>query len=325
MELAEQKLITYLETVAKLEASVYEQEQSYDRAKEQVVYNEPSRTTISAPEKRVIEEPEAPFMGEKNINNVIMFIGGIVIFVIGLVSTIMGIARPIIGLVILGVFAMLFAAGLAIPSGLNVNKKRKEYSLAVEKYPAELEQAEREYNAAMEQYEKAKQVNEEKYKESVEKSRKAFAFAQNSLKQMVPPLEQTKAILQQYYDLDVIHPKYRNLPAVSTICEYFQTGRCTELTGPNGAYNLYESELRQNLIINHIENVISNLEQVKANQYYLYMELNKANKTISSIASTANALLKVSSQNAAANMITAYCSEVTAFNSTALTSLALFG
>lgn len=42
--------------------------------------------------------------------------------------------------------------------------------------------------------------------------------------------------------MGVIYPKYLTLPAVTTIYEYLESGRCDSLAGANGSYNLYESE-----------------------------------------------------------------------------------
>ena len=86
-------------------------------------------------------------------------------------------------------------------------------------------------------------------------------------------LSNSNGILEQYYSADVIFPKYRTLPALTSICEYLSSGRCDELTGPNGAYNLYELELRQNTVISQLNTIISNLEQIRQNQYMLYSEL----------------------------------------------------
>ena len=62
-------------------------------------------------------------------------------------------------------------------------------------------------------------------------------------------MQATESMLRKLYSKDIVHQKYRNFIAISQIYEYFDTGRCTELEGPNGAYNLFESELRQNIII----------------------------------------------------------------------------
>ena len=86
-------------------------------------------------------------------------------------------------------------------------------------------------------------------------------------------LANSNELLEQYYSVDVIFPKYRNLPALTSIYEYLASGRCDELTGPNGAYNLYELELRQNTVISQLNTIISNLEQIQQNQQMLYREL----------------------------------------------------
>lgn len=87
------------------------------------------------------------------------------------------------------------------------------------------------------------------------------------------PLAETQEVLKNLYSADVIYPKYRNLPALTSIYEYLITGRCEELTGPHGAYNLYEDEVRKDMIISQMNQVIQNLEQIKANQYKLYEEV----------------------------------------------------
>lgn len=100
----------------------------------------------------------------------------------------------------------------------------------------------------------------------------------------------------------VIFEKYQNdLAAIAQFYEYFASGRVSELTGPNGAYNLYEQELRQNIIINKLDVVIDRLDTVIDNQHMLY-------KAIQST----NAILQNIENNTA---MTAYWAEVAAYNS----------
>ena len=90
---------------------------------------------------------------------------------------------------------------------------------------------------------------------------------------MSQPLEETKTLLASLYTMDIIYPKYRNLPALTSIYEYLVTGRCEELTGPHGAYNLYEDEVRKDTVISQLNTVIENLEQIRHNQYMLYEQV----------------------------------------------------
>ncbi|MBR4711255.1 MAG: hypothetical protein IKP10_04430 [Clostridia bacterium] len=85
--------------------------------------------------------------------------------------------------------------------------------------------------------------------------------------------------MTDYYAKDVIYPKYRALPALTSIYEYLSSGRCSTLTGADGAYNLYETETRQNIIIGQLSAVIENLEQIRTNQYVLYQEMRRINES----------------------------------------------
>ena len=52
----------------------------------------------------------------------------------------------------------------------------------------------------------------------------------------------SRETLDSFYALNMIHPKYRNFSMVASLYEYFDTGRCVALEGPDGAYNLLETE-----------------------------------------------------------------------------------
>lgn len=60
-------------------------------------------------------------------------------------------------------------------------------------------------------------------------------------------------------------------------CEYLASGRCYSLEGHEGAYNIYENELRQNTIINQLDGITSKLDSIKSNQYLLYNSITEAN------------------------------------------------
>lgn len=93
----------------------------------------------------------------------------------------------------------------------------------------------------------------------------------------------TKQALASVYSLNVIHPKYRNLVAVASFCEYFETGRCSQLEGHEGAYNIYEQEIRLDRIITKLDVIISKLEEIKNNQYVLYQSIMQANNVLNRI------------------------------------------
>ncbi|MGN0475406.1 MAG: hypothetical protein ACI4IJ_09975 [Acutalibacteraceae bacterium] len=93
-------------------------------------------------------------------------------------------------------------------------------------------------------------------------------------------LADTKSTLEKLYDVDVIYPKYRALVPVVMFCEYLESMRCSQLTGHEGAYNIYESELRQNLIISKLNDVINQLEQIKENKWKLYDAIERGNRKV---------------------------------------------
>ncbi|MBE5778815.1 MAG: hypothetical protein E7331_05725 [Clostridiales bacterium] len=120
------------------------------------------------------------------------------------------------------------------------------------------------------------------------------------------PYQESQALLEKLYASDVIFPKYRNLPALTSISEYLITGRCDSLTGPHGAYNLYEEEIRQNTVIAQLNVVIRNLEQIKQNQYLLYEQVSQINRVAQGVYSELRQIKNYSASIAASSALTAY-------------------
>ena len=88
---------------------------------------------------------------------------------------------------------------------------------------------------------------------------------------------------KQLLDLEIVHPKYQDIVAYTMFLDYFSTGRVSELTGHEGAYNLYESETRANMIISQLNSVLDSLEEIKANQYSTYNVLTQMQKDLKKI------------------------------------------
>ena len=84
------------------------------------------------------------------------------------------------------------------------------------------------------------------------------------------PYEKVCEALKDIYNENIIYPKYRELIPVTMMCEYLESHRCDTLEGHEGAYNIYESEIRANVIIAKIDQVVSSLESIKSNQYKLH-------------------------------------------------------
>lgn len=104
----------------------------------------------------------------------------------------------------------------------------------------------------------------------------------------------------QLYGADIIFKKYRDLVSVSSFYEYLLSGRCESLDGVNGCYNLYETELRSNRIINELTQIRSSIETIKDNQYMLYSQLNDINTELSALNATTMSMIETAHSAAAA-------------------------
>ena len=80
-----------------------------------------------------------------------------------------------------------------------------------------------------------------------------------------------------------LHEKYYSFAYVCQIIDYLDTGRCSELTGPFGCYNLLEHELQMRIIIEQLEKINDSLNEIKGNQRIIIEQLNSIKKTTSAI------------------------------------------
>lgn len=124
-------------------------------------------------------------------------------------------------------------------------------------------------------------------------------------------LAATRQLLLQYYSQDVIFPKYRNLVAVSMLYEYISSGRCSQLEGHEGAYNLYEQEIRMNLILSKLDDVLAHLSRIEGNQHELARAIRDGNAKANQIDQS----IQTVERNTA---VTAYYSGMAAANTTYL-------
>ena len=341
----------YLLNVLQLEMSLESQKQAISDAEYSIEHSWPDYPSkpkapalLSAPERKEgkIVKPEVPAKG--NYSSLVYqipltlavcaFAGWMVKLVLDLFSTfgqgewnIFYVFILFIGL--FGSFALaLFLisstyATITLPTAL-----KRQYPVKLKAYEEEQAEIEKEYQDALSRYEKAKAKIDSEYARELKKYDAAFdeiyeansankKTAQKAIDQMLDEKLSTLKILNQYYDADVVHPKYRNIPALTAICEYLDTGRCSALTGPGGAYNIYESEKRQDQILNKLDNVISKLEKIEKNQVLMIRELQHIKHNSDSMVHDMKDLLKCNKEIKTFTAITAYCSAVTAVNTAA--------
>jgi hypothetical protein len=135
------------------------------------------------------------------------------------------------------------------------------------------------------------------------------------LKKVDQLIIETQSTLDTLYSLDIIFVKYRHFVAVASFCEYIQSGRCDSLEGASGAYNLYESELRQNVIIGQLSAVIKGLAQIRDAQYMLYEAINESNNVLRDISGELGGIKTTTTVAAAASIATAYYARKSTKNS----------
>lgn len=129
-------------------------------------------------------------------------------------------------------------------------------------------------------------------------------FLTNEINLAKKELKETVKIRNKLYAYNIIYGKYRNIVALSTIYEYIDSGRCETLEGSNGAYNLFETELRSNLIISNLHSINVSLEQIKENQFLLYKELKEVNKELKKVDhSVQNVIIAIKKTNSSLEKI----------------------
>lgn len=322
-EIVGKNMTEYLKCVCELETSVYKQTAVRKQAKSDLKMPVIKKERVVKPKKVIVQQPkEKKFFSSKGADTFIVFVG--VFFMSLLLCLVCG---PYMGWgVTLGVTGVV-----SIPAICVLPVPLSDYLAHKKSYPQQLAEYEKKTKKINDKYEKDMQIYDEKeksatkeYKSAKLKAQKVYEIATAEVEKLDKPLEETQALLAKLYDEDIIFPKYRNMIAMCSIYEYFASGRCTELTGPTGAYNLYESELRQNLIINQLEQVNANLEQVRKNQYILYQGISETNETLKDVSADISSILSMTSSIAVSSKITAFCAEVCAKNEIVQTSVAVW-
>ena len=134
-----------------------------------------------------------------------------------------------------------------------------------------------------------KQCNDE------EERLKKEAWLKNMLnsekRKMNRRLEDSIQNLQMVYSKNICYEKYRNIIAVCSIYEYLASKRCYQLVGPDGCYNLFEQEIRADLIILKLDEIINKLDQIQKNQNKLYWAISDSNRNSKNMIEATNKML----------------------------------
>ncbi|MBQ7069738.1 MAG: hypothetical protein IJM87_00460 [Ruminococcus sp.] len=104
--------------------------------------------------------------------------------------------------------------------------------------------------------------------------------------QIIQEYQKTKRTLDKYYDLDIIYYKYRNYANMTSILEYLLSGRCKELEGHEGAYNILEHEILIGQVLTKLDTIIERLDAIEQNQNLLYESILSCKSDINQITDT---------------------------------------
>lgn len=110
-----------------------------------------------------------------------------------------------------------------------------------------------------------------------EKAVSIITYNQNQLRTTYKFLNDN---LTKAYSTGFIYKKYQTMEACATILEYLESGRCYELEGPNGAYNKYEDEMRDGLIISTLGQISMKMDTIIENQRSLESAVRMVAKNI---------------------------------------------
>lgn len=272
----------YTTRAVELESAIYTQKKLMQEHKEKIQKQRPT-----APREHTLNKPMMPQKSDFSVQRVSHPILSIVAVVIIILAILIVHAYIDSGDFDMGalVWAALGIGGVCYL----INRWRTKQSddkLQGQK-DKEYDEALIRYNKSLAAYNESAKAAHTQYLKNMEafnlQDRNYTAEADVIIKRHGDVLTSLEAALTEHYNQNVIFPKYRDMVAITTINEYLMSGRCYELEGPNGAYNLYEMELRQNIIIGQLSSIVSSLEQIKKNQFSLYQELVKANTTVKDI------------------------------------------
>ena len=330
----------YLKMVSELEASVHCQEQMIETAKREMDNKkyQPKLESLPAPKKSTFRKPESPYgkngaiitedsvaRKERTKKALSYFLLGAAAFFI-IFGLILGGSKGLVGMLAfaISIVGAYFFSMRDFQKTIDEERQQlRKYQEEVQKYNERVEAEEEDFARRIEEYEAKQQAAQRVFEESTERNEQRRALVESKIVKMSRLLAETRVTLKNLYSLDYIFPKYRNLVAMSTIYEYYASGRCSELTGADGAYNLYEMELRQNIIIGQLDQIVDRLDQIKQNQYMLYTELKETNSVLQNISRDVSSIMVSTKNVEESTYLTSQYAKITAQNTEAIKYISL--
>lgn len=130
-----------------------------------------------------------------------------------------------------------------------------------------------------EQLQSRNRKREERNEQKRQIANKQNQLIATSAQKLQATYDETERTLQRLYAQDIIHPKYRDIVALSYIYEYLDIGICTELEGIDGAYRQYETDVRLDKIISGLSAILSRLDTVVAKMDRILWKMDSMHQT----------------------------------------------
>lgn len=265
-ELTKENLVKYIECVKKLETSLYSQKRALKK-----MTDEAAKCKRDSVQKQISYECERWVGTDKSTAEIVWGrilsgagIGLLCGFFFALLGADMG-GSAILGIIIGGM--------IGIGWGVTTVKETHENDLMEKTMEANRVKRANERIDAQNEENKKFAIAAEHRKNIVDAE---IEFLKNNIEAMTEQLN-------GYYNLDVVYPKYRGMVYVCSIYEYLASGRCETLTGPYGAYNMLENDIKYARVLEKMENIVSNLEQIKENQMEIYYAIRETNNQLAEL------------------------------------------
>lgn len=284
----QKEMLPYLQKIVSLEQAAYVEESLLN-----AVRNERENTDTR---KYVVPEPKPPepeTIDTESFALITVFVGGPIAIGVGVLRLICTLdlgAGFGAAFITFAIFAFLVFLCVAVAAKQTTDDRKEEYQQALAQYPIDVQNEEDAYQQVL----------------------RLAGYYDQLIAQQEKKLADTRRLLQEAYDKGLLYGKYRNFVAVCSICEYLESGRCSELGGPDGAYNLFEQEIRANMVITQLGSILSKLDRIQANQAMLYDAISTGNRLTSQLIEQTNESIRLGEYNAQQNAITAYNTQQTA-------------
>lgn len=153
-----------------------------------------------------------------------------------------------------------------------------------------------------------------RYQEDLKRGRIILQEVQEEKPKLKTVYFQCDENLKKLYSLNIVHPNYQYLEACGMFLQYLERGRTHSLVqagGDMGAYNLYEQDLK-------FEVIKRKLDQVLKNQEVLYHVLTEINNNVEDLSASVQRIEGYSRQTAKNTKISKWCDMATAINTHAM-------